>query len=63
MPDALELGREREGIDLSKVKLTHHTLRSRGTAAMPLGVGEKPLLSPCDRGRQWERGVMGEGRE
>jgi len=51
MPDALELGREREGIDLSKVKLTHHTLRSRGTAAMPLGVGEKPLLSPCDRGR------------
>jgi type I restriction enzyme R subunit len=42
----LEFGREREGIDLSKVKLTHHTLRSRGTAAMPLGVGEKPLLNP-----------------
>jgi hypothetical protein len=42
----LEFGREREGIDLSKVKLTHHTLRSRGTAAMPLGVGEKPLLDP-----------------
>ena len=42
----LEFGRERESIDLSKVKLTHHTLRSRGTAAMPLGVGEKPLISP-----------------
>jgi type I restriction enzyme R subunit len=42
----LEFGRERESIDLSKVKLTHHTLRSRGTAAMSLGVGEKPLLSP-----------------
>ena len=42
----LEFGRERENIDLSKVKLTHHTLRSRGTAAMPLGVGEKPLISP-----------------
>jgi type I restriction enzyme R subunit len=25
----LEFGREREGIDLSKVKLTHHTLKQR----------------------------------
>jgi hypothetical protein len=25
----LEFGREREGIDLSKVKLTHHTLKNR----------------------------------
>ena len=42
----LEFGREREGIDLSKVKLTHHTLKSRGTAAMSLAAGEKPLLYP-----------------
>ena len=37
----LEFGREREGIDLSKVLLTHHTLRDRGRllprAAVPLG--------------------------
>lgn len=42
----LEFGREREGIDLSKVKLTHHTLRSRGLAPMSLAAGEKPLLYP-----------------
>ena len=42
----LEFGRERESIDLSKVKLTHHTLRSGGKAAMSLSVGEKPLLAP-----------------
>jgi type I restriction enzyme R subunit len=42
----LEFGREREGIDLSKLKLTHHAVRSLGKAAMPLGVGEKPLLYP-----------------
>ena len=32
--------------DLSKMKLTHHTLRSGGKAAMSLSVGEKPLLAP-----------------
>jgi type I restriction enzyme, R subunit len=42
----LELGREREGIDLSKVKLTHHTLKSHGKAAMSLGGGERPKLPP-----------------
>ncbi len=42
----LEFGREREGIDLSKVKLTHHTLKNLGTTAMPLGAGEKPKLDP-----------------
>lgn len=30
----LEFGREREGIDLSKVKLTHHHLKSLGKKAM-----------------------------
>jgi type I restriction enzyme R subunit len=42
----LEFGRERESIDLSKLKLTHHAVKSQGKAAMPLGVGEKPLLYP-----------------
>jgi len=42
----LEFGREREDIDLSKVKLTHHTLRARGKASMVLGEGEKPKLDP-----------------
>ena len=37
----LEFGREREGIDLSKVVLTHHTLKSLGKQPMPLGEGEK----------------------
>lgn len=42
----LEFGREREGIDLSKMVLTHHNLRDRGRAAMPLGAGEAPKLEP-----------------
>jgi type I restriction enzyme R subunit len=42
----LELGRERESIDLSRIKLTHYAVRSHGEAAMPLAVGDKPLLYP-----------------
>ena len=42
----LEFGREREGIDLSRVVLTHHTLKARGTAAMPLATGDTPKLEP-----------------
>jgi type I restriction enzyme R subunit len=42
----LEFGREREEIDLSKVKLTHHTLKGHGKASMRLGDGEKPKLDP-----------------
>ena len=42
----LEFGREREGIDLSKVVLTHHHLKNLGKAAMPLSAGETPKLSP-----------------
>ena len=42
----LEFGREREGIDLSKVVLTHHNLRNLGKRAMPLGDGETPKLDP-----------------
>lgn len=42
----LEFGREREGIDLSKVVLTHHHLKARGKQAMVLSEGETPKLEP-----------------
>jgi type I restriction enzyme R subunit len=42
----LEFGREREGIDLSKVVLTHHSLKNLGKRAMPLSEGETPKLEP-----------------
>ncbi len=42
----LKFGREREGIDLSKVVLTHHNLKNRGKQAMPLDEGETPKLEP-----------------
>jgi type I restriction enzyme R subunit len=42
----LEFGREREEIDLSKVILTHHNLKSGGKQPMPLGPGETPKLDP-----------------
>ena len=40
----LEIGRERDGIDLSKVKLTHHKLNNRGKQPMLLGDGDTPQL-------------------
>jgi len=46
----LEFGREREGIDLSKVVLTHHTIRSLGKHAMPLGGAAPPLGPPTEAG-------------
>jgi type I restriction enzyme, R subunit len=42
----LEFGREREGIDLSKVMLTHHNLKNLGKRAMLLTEGENPKLEP-----------------
>lgn len=42
----LEFGREREGIDLSKIVLTHHNLKNLGKRAMPLSKGETPKLEP-----------------
>jgi type I restriction enzyme R subunit len=42
----LDFGRERVGVDLSKVVLTHHSLRNIGKAKMDLGSGDKPLLDP-----------------
>ncbi len=46
----LEFGREREGVDLSKVILTHHKLKNQGKRDLPLGDGGgeklKPLTDP-----------------
>ncbi|MEO6856432.1 MAG: DEAD/DEAH box helicase family protein, partial [Rhodoferax sp.] len=42
----LEFGREREGIDLSKVVLTHHHLKNQGKANMPLAAGAAIPLQP-----------------
>jgi type I restriction enzyme, R subunit len=40
----LEFGREREGIDLSKVALTHHALKDQGKRKLALTEGESPKL-------------------
>lgn len=45
----LEFSREREGIDLSKVVLTHHHLVDQGARTLPLGTGETPKLAPPSR--------------
>nr|WP_246409995.1 DEAD/DEAH box helicase family protein [Kaistia hirudinis] len=44
----LEFGREREGVDVSQLTLTHHVLRTKGALPLPLGDGEKPKLAPAD---------------
>ncbi len=42
----LEFGREREGVDLSQVKLTHHSLKTQGKQPLGLGDGKAPRLAP-----------------
>ncbi|MEO5347747.1 MAG: hypothetical protein H7834_15415 [Magnetococcus sp. YQC-9] len=42
----LEFGREREGVDLSRVTLTHHKLREQGKRNLPLQEGEADKLQP-----------------
>ncbi len=42
----LVFGREREGVDLSKVVLTHHNLRNQGKRPLSLVAGENPKLEP-----------------
>lgn len=42
----LEFGREREGIDLSKILLTHHNLKNQGKRTLALETGEYPKLVP-----------------
>ena len=42
----LEFGREREGVDLSKVVLTHHRLSTKGKRDLPLAGAETEKLKP-----------------
>lgn len=42
----LDFGREREGVDLSKIVLTHHNLKSGGQGSLSLVNVEKPKLVP-----------------
>ena len=42
----LEFGRERVGIDLSKIVLTHHTLKYQIPRTLPLSVQDAPRLTP-----------------
>ena len=42
----IEFGREREGIDLSRVVLTHHTLKQRAAVNMSLATGATSKLDP-----------------
>jgi type I restriction enzyme R subunit len=44
----LTFGRERDTVDLSKVTLTHHTLKNIGKQALTLGQGEQPKLPPME---------------
>ena len=42
----LEFGRERDTIDLSKIVLTHHTLKRQGQRSLVLQAGETTTLTP-----------------
>ena len=42
----LDFGREREGVDLSKIVLTHHSLRSEGQGSLSLSNVDKQKLQP-----------------
>ena len=44
----LDFGRERDAVDLSKVVLTHHTLKSRGKQPMGLNADGSYKLAPMD---------------
>lgn len=44
----LEFGRERDTVDLSKVVLTHHTLKNHGRQAMGLDANGRYTLPPID---------------
>jgi type I restriction enzyme R subunit len=56
----LEFGREREGIDLSKVVLTHHTLKNRASSPCPSARARRlrwsrsprPAAGSCSRWRR-----------
>lgn len=42
----LDFGRERDTVDLSKVVLTHHTLKNKGQQSLNLSAGDTPKLPP-----------------
>ena len=42
----LDFGREREGIDVSKIVLTHHSLKDQGETTLNAGQGEAGKLKP-----------------
>ncbi|WP_235034118.1 hypothetical protein [Roseiconus lacunae] len=42
----LKFGRERQDVDLSEVRLTHHNLKNRGKQKMNLREGKTPQLDP-----------------
>jgi type I restriction enzyme, R subunit len=42
----LEFGRERDGVDLTSVTLTHHSLRHRGSRILVFGEGDSTKLKP-----------------
>lgn len=46
----LDFGREREEIDLSKVLLTHHKLKTQGKRPLDLETGEATSLKPMEPG-------------
>ena len=63
----LDFGREREGVDLSKVVLTHHHLKNRGQQDLALNKGDAPKLPPIgeagsgavhERERAWLREII-----
>jgi type I restriction enzyme R subunit len=61
----LEFGREREGLDLSKVVLTHHNLKNQGKQSIILSEGEKPKLPPLGEAgsgsvQEKEKALLGE---
>lgn len=61
----LEFDREREGIDLSKVVMTHHNLKNLGKRTLVLSEGETPKLEPIaeagsGRVQEKEKVYMGE---
>src|SRR5208337_1844288 len=44
----LEFGREREGVDLSKIALTHYGLKTHDKSPLALEEGEAPKLAPLN---------------
>lgn len=42
----LEFGREREAIDISRIVLTHHTLKNQGKQPLIAAEGDNPKLEP-----------------